>query len=244
MQARGPAVDNRKLCTNQEDIAELRPVTQIPRQRFVSCAQPRGTRGDAVIYGLDVSSAQGLIVRRLPWPWDRGAIPHSFRAAVIVLCRELGVISRVEGSTIRRRAARACDSDRAVERLHSALNAAGHVVDPEWFSGMTLAASFRFLHELRQVWEHRVGIDDEQRALLCPPDGDLFRELRNAPRPVPPAMVERQVLSLSERLVTGSSDQALRELGALYVVGCLTLVYPRAANAFPWLAASFAYARA
>ena len=151
MQARGPAVDNRKLCTNQEDIAELRPVAQIPRQRFVSCAQPRGTRGDAVIYGLDVSSAQNLIVRRLPWPWDRGTIPHSFRAAVIVLCRELGMISRVEGSTIRRRAARACDSDRAVERLHSALNAAGHVVDPEWFSGMTLAASFRFLHELRQV---------------------------------------------------------------------------------------------
>jgi hypothetical protein len=53
--------------------------------------------------------------------------------------------------------------------------------------------------------------------------------------------VKKMILEIMEKLVNSGIDQDSKSLGAIYVLGSLTLVNSDAATSIPWLFQSFAY---
>ena len=101
----------------------------------------------------------------------------------------------------------------------------------------------KFVRELCDIWNYRSQITPDIKRKICPPNGDPFRNLSMPYIHTEGNMsnVKKVVLEVLEKLVNSGIDKDSKSLGAIYVLGGLTLVNQEAASSLPWLYQSMSY---
>jgi hypothetical protein len=127
--------------------------------------------------------------------------------------------------------------------LFQNIDALGNYSSPNWFLSLNRTLTIKMLRELLDIWNYRAQITSETRRKICPPSGilstnvtlySIFNE-QNLCR------MKRYILEIMERLVNSGVDQDSRYLGAIYILGALTIVNQEASTALPWLFQTFSY---
>jgi hypothetical protein len=116
----------------------------------------------------------------------------------------------------------------------------GNYTDMAWFMGLTQHGWISLIENIFDIWIYRSQLPEETRREFFPPNGKPFVGVRiDRVRVMTLKELKETALSIIKRFVQTSPNEELRKLGALYVLGALTLVCPPAATAMPWLYESF-----
>jgi hypothetical protein len=247
--ASGPAYNDRSLCVNDTDFYSMEPMSDIPRNQFISVKD-----GSGMVYGFDIMSLHTYHAAELKSgrikqdgslinPYTRMQLPLMLCHQMIrkiFLTRVLGVdcIIEVEPEPVQSAEQQA---DQLLFIVFQQINAHGHYADSAWFGELTGVQILRFMRELADIWNYRAQIIPQLKLEICPPNGDPFRYIDLRYMHPDPAIVKHAGIQLMNTFVTSGTTQDSRGLGAYYVLSALTLVSQSARNAMPWLYESVMY---
>lgn len=224
----------RHKCTNETDFYSLDNLTEVPYEQFFAFKDVSGH-----IYGWDIASLWNLLVRTKPgeklvnpyncqpFPQDVwSSLNHVFRLSKVL---KINVNFNVD---VDETYTNSFESKLLSTFQH--INSLGNYTDHNWVLNLNLTQLNRFLHELRDIWIHRAGIDNNTRNLICYhfPFANYnlnlvdFNTLR-----------EIALVTIINLVYKGQTEE-YQQLGAMYVLTALTIVSEDAANSLPWLYAS------
>jgi len=242
----GPAVTNRKLCTNTDDFITMDPVEEINFHQFISYKDE-----DGFIYGFDIISLHNLFLKSkdiesIRNPYNRNLIPESVVKTIKSIIK-LSRILKVHINLHYEDDTQNISNEKMVElralSLFQNIDALGNYSNSHWLLSLNRTQLIKFLRELADIWNYRAQITPETKRSICPPSGDPFRNLNMHYIHSEQNMtnVKKVVLELLEKIVNSGVDRDSKALGACYVLGSLTLVNEEAATSIPWLFQSFGY---
>ena len=238
----GPAYKDRSLCTNDTDFYSLEPLKEIPLNSFFSFED------NGFIYGFELSSIYNLFKENnyfdVENPYTRKIMDNSIFMKIcrivkvskilnikIDLCIERVLPYNNLESVLKMRAL----------KLFQYIDRLGNYSSDEWFLSLSNIKLIRFLRELEDIWDYRACITPQNKLRICYPSGNPFiginiMNLRFIENIIKLKII---VLNIMENFVYSGVDDTYRNLGAMYVLGALTIVNENAANALPWLYESF-----
>jgi hypothetical protein len=242
----GPAAINRSLCTNTEDFITMDPLKEINFHQFLSYKDV-----DGFIYGFNIISLHNLFLKSddiefIKNPYNRNNIPEYVVKTIKSLIR-ISRILRVQINLDYEDDSQNVSMEKAVElralSLFQNIDALGNYSNSQWFLSLNRSQLIRFIRELTDIWNYRAQITNETKRNICPPNGDLFRNLSIGyiHNEVNLHNVKKVIIEILEKLVNCGIDKDSKALGAYYVLGALTLVNENAATSLPWLFQSFGH---
>ena len=242
----GPAVNNRKLCTNTDDFITMEPIEEINYHQFISYKDE-----DGFIYGFDIISLHNLFLKskendQIKNPYNRNTIPESAIKNIKSVVR-LSRILKIHVNLHYEDDSQNVSYEKAVELrtldLFQNIDALGNYSSPQWFLSLNRNQMIKMVRELIEIWNYRAQLTNEIKRAICPPNGDPFRNLsiQYIHTESNITNVRKVVLEILEKLVNSGTEKDNKALGAYYVLGCLTLVNTEAATSLPWLFQSFSY---
>ena len=248
----GPAVRDRKLCTNTNDFITMEPIEEVSFHQFLSYKDV-----DGFVYGFDIISLYNLFLKskmktastnvtpEVLNPYNRNPIPQTVLKDIKTILKIAKILDMVielqyEDDTIGLSVGKTIEL-RALT-LFQNIDALGNYSDCQWFLSLNKRDLIKFTRELYEIWSYRSQINQETKYNICPL-GDPFRYLSmsyiHAESNV--SNIQKVILNVLENLVNTGLDKDSKTLGAYYVLGALTLVNESAATALPWLFQSFGY---
>jgi len=130
-----------------------------------------------------------------------------------------------------------------VVALFQTINSLGNYADLQWFLDLDIYRLLKFFKELNDIWSFRSQLSEISQQSICPPFGNPFRNIHffrfNYNSNI--FLVQQELLTVLERMVTTGIDKDSQTLGSYYVLCALTLVSHDAAVALPWLYESVQY---
>jgi hypothetical protein len=242
----GPAAIKRSLCTNTDDFITMEPLEEINFHQFLSYKDV-----DGFIYGFDIISLHNLFLKSkdiesIKNPYNRNNIPEYVVKTIKSILR-ISRILKVYINLHYEDDSQNVSNEKAVElralSLFQNIDALGNYSDSKWFLSLNRTQLIRFIRELCDIWNYRAQITNETKRNICPPNGDLFRNLSMTYIHTEDNLynVRKVILEILEKLVNCGIDKDSKSLGAYYVLGALTLVNENAATSLPWLFQSFGY---
>jgi len=242
----GPASLNRKMCTNSGDFITMEPVEEINFHQFLSYKD-----NDGFIYGFDIISLHNLFLKSkdidsVQNPFNRSLIPESVIKTIKSLIR-LSRILKIHINLHYDDDTESLPVEKIVElralSLFQTIDSLGNYSSPQWFLSLDKMHLIKYVRELIDIWNYRSQIDNETKRKICPPHGDPFRHFNMTYIHTESNLhnVKKVILEVMEKLVNSGVDNDSKSLGAIYVLGSLTLVNSEAATSIPWLFQSFAY---
>jgi hypothetical protein len=242
----GPAAIKRSLCTNTDDFITMEPLEEINFHQFLSYKDV-----DGFIYGFDIISLHNLFLKSkdiesIKNPYNRNNIPEYVVKTIKSILR-ISRILKVYINLHYEDDSQNVTNEKAVElralSLFQNIDALGNYSDSKWFLSLNRTQLIRFIRELCDIWNYRAQITNETKRNICPPNGDLFRNLSMTYIHTEENLynVRKVILEILEKLVNCGIDKDSKSLGAYYVLGALTLVNENAATSLPWLFQSFGY---
>lgn len=242
----GPAYLKRSLCTNNSDFYSLEPLSKIPFHQFFSFKDD-----DGFIYGFEISSIYHLFKENnyfdVENPYNRKIMNNGQFLKIchivslskllkfkINLCIENDIPEMSVEKTLQLRSL----------DLFQYINQLGNYSSDEWFLSLSKPKLIKFLKELEDIWDYRASITSQNKIRICPPTGNPFlginiSNLRFIENLIKLKMI---VLNIMENFIYSGIDETYQNLGAIYVLGALTIVNENAASALPWLYESFSIA--
>jgi len=242
-QLHGPAVLNRKLCTNSDDFVSMEPVDEINFHQFISYKDI-----DGFIYGFDINSLHNLFLKSgddIKNPYNRNLIPEMVFKNIRSLIR-LSKILRIDINLNFEDDTKKVSNEKAIElkalSLFQMIDLLGNYSNANWFLSLNRFQLIRFIRELIDIWNYRAQIPNETKRNICPL-GDPFRHLSIQYMHTEQNLwnVKKVLLDIIEKFVNSGTDRDSKALGAYYVLGALTLVNQEAATSLPWLFQSVNY---
>jgi len=242
----GPASLNRKICTNSGDFITMEPVEEINFHQFLSYRDV-----DGFIYGFDIISLHNIFLKSkdiesVQNPYNRSLIPESVIKTIKSLIR-LSRILKIHINLHYEDDTESLSVEKVVElralTLFQNIDSLGNYSNPQWFLSLDKMQLIKFVRELIDIWNYRSQIDNETKRNIYPPHGDPFRHFNMTYIHTESNLhnVKKVILEVMEKLVNSGVDKDSKSLGAIYVLGSLTLVNSEAATSIPWLFQSFAY---
>ena len=240
----GDAYLNRNLCTNDNDFYTLDPLNEIPLHQFFSFKDI-----DGFIYGFEISSIYNLFKENnfvnVVNPYNRKKMDDKIYTN---LCRiiKLSNILKTKINLCIEKDMPDIGSDKALQlrtlELFQFIDRLGNYSSNEWFLSLSKIKLIRFLRELEDIWEYRASISFQNKIKICPPNGNPFLGINilNLRYIEHDLKLKFFVLNIIEKFVYSGIDETYQNLGAMYVLGALTIVNEQAAIAMPWLYESFA----
>jgi hypothetical protein len=239
----GPALINRKLCTNSTDFVSLEPIEEINFHQFISYRDE-----DGFIYGFDMTSLFNLITKgnNITNPYNRSLIPKYILDNVKLIIKfskilKIQIVLNLEDDT------QNMSTEKVIElrtlTLFQNIDALGNYSNPQWFLSLNRNQIIKLIREIADIWNYRAQLSIETKRNICPPNGDPFRNLSMSyvHTEININNVRKVVLEVLEKLVNNGIDKDSKSLGAYYVLGALTLVNMEAATSLPWLFQSVNY---
>jgi len=239
----GPAYHNRSHCVNDTDFYSMEPMSDIPRNQFISFKDEVG-----VVYGFDIMSLYTYYESEMKNgqpnpsnPYNRTPFPLTLRRQMnrkIRLTNLMGVTCTLEVEPEPVMSTQQQD-EQLLFLAFQQINSHGHYADSAWFSELNAVQTMRFMRELADIWNYRAQIMPQTKQEICPPNGDPFRymDLRYMQHDT----IKHDGIQLINAFVTSGTTRDSRGLGAYYVLSALTLVSQSAQNAMPWLYESVVY---
>lgn len=235
-------------CVNDQDFYSFEPLTEINKFQLICVTEPEGS-----VYGFDLASIvqyKNKLDAGSPFtnPYTRSPLERSFikELAKIESAAKLQIIPTVFDLDKPDEEILSLPYEKKVEMkaisLFQHINSLGNYSDSSWFLQLSRRRVLRLLQELYDIWNFRLNIRRETKRTICPPAGTPF-DLGINIRTATTSDVELRdiVLSVFENFVYRGEDRDAQGLGAMYVLGALTLVSPVAAEALPWMYQSFVY---
>jgi hypothetical protein len=243
----GPAYHSRSMCVNDTDFYSMEPMSNIPRNQFISFKDDTG-----VVYGFDVMSLYTYYESELSNtgqstpsnPYNRMPFPHMLRSQMyrkIKLTHLLGVACTIEVEPEPVLSVQQQD-EQLMFLVFQQINSHGHYADTVWFGELNGMQIMRFMRELADIWNYRAQIMTHVKQEICPPNGDPFRSVDLRMDGYTHAdSIKRAGIQIMNTFVSSGVTRDSRGLGAYYVLSALTLVSQPARNAMPWLYESVMY---
>ena len=242
----GPASFNRKICTNSGDFITMEPVEEINFHQFLSYKD-----NDGFIYGFDIISLHNLFLKSkdidsVQNPFNRSLIPESVIKTIRSLIR-LSRILKIHINLHYEDDTKSLSVEKVVElralSLFQNIDSLGNYSNPQWFLSLDRMNLIKFVRELMDIWNYRSQITNETKRNIIPPHGDPFRHFNMTYIHTESNLynVKKIILEVMEKMVNSGIDTDSKSLGAIYILGGLTLVNSDAATSIPWLFQSFAY---
>ena len=237
---RGPGYLTKKECINSTDFMTLDKLKDIPDKQFYSYQDT-----DGFIYGFDICSLYNLLIDRTCKnrnPYNRKVLPPKIHYDLKKIVRLSEVVNRKINLHIDEK----LPSDKEIEfktiDIFQLLDNLGHTTDHAWFLTLSRNRLLRYIRELYDIWTYRAQMLPETRLKVCPPNGkpfgdESFAALDNRTLDY----IQKYILKVMKKFISLGEDEANRKVGAMYVLGALTIVNNNAAMAFPWLYQSFAH---
>jgi len=240
----GPAIMDRKICTNANDFISMEPIEEINFHQFISYKDT-----DNFIYGFDITSLHNLFLKsgdEIKNPYNRNMIPEFIFKNIRQLIR-LGKILKININLEFEDDTNKISNEKAVElralALFQNIDSLGNYSNVKWFLTLNRSQLIKLIRELIEIWNYRAQLPVQTKRNICPPMGDPFRNLSipyiNAEENL--WNVRKVILKVLENFVNSGIDKDSKALGAYYVLGSLTLVNSEAATSLPWLFQSVNY---
>ena len=240
----GPAIMERKICTNTDDFVTMEPIDEINFHQFISYKDT-----DGFIYGFDITSLHNLFLKsgdEIRNPYNRNLIPETVFKNIRTLIRyskilKININLNFEDDT------KKLSNEKGIElkavTLFQQIDALGNYSNANWFLSLNRNQLIKFIRELMDIWQYRAQLPVQTKRNICPPIGDPFRTLSiqyvNTEQNL--WNVKKVLLDVMEKFVNSGIDKDSKALGAYYVLGALTLVNSEAATSLPWLFQSVNY---
>ncbi len=238
----GPALIDRKICTNDTDFFTMDDMIEIPATQFYSYRDE-----DDFVYGFNIVSLYNLIQKeglRAKNPYNRSEFDSKVKenvSSMIRISKTLKIPIEIELKN------EVMDPVKRMElkilELFQTMNSYGNYANSEWFSDLSRNAHIRFARELVDIWNYRALLTAAKKQEICPPHGTPFlgtpyftNVANNAS--LTNLSIETLVkynVQIIENLVKSAVHVDNKMLGTFYVLSALTLVSQPARDAMPWL---------
>lgn len=236
--SRGPALFNRDICTNNTDFFTMDDIKDLSNNQFFSYKDV-----DGFIYGFDILSLYNLIKKGgngVKNPYNRNIIPtHVITTlkSLVRLSKILKIPMELIITDINQDLPKQKSVDLRALDLFQNIDALGNYSMPSWFLSLNRSQLVKFTRELIDIWEYRAQLSNSVKVNICPPSGNPFSQYRIQIIQTETNLqnIQKYILEILEKLVNTGIDNEHKSLGAIYVLGALTLVNPDAAEALPWL---------
>jgi hypothetical protein len=238
----GPALMNRKICTNDADFFTMDDMIEIPATQFYSYRDD-----DNFVYGFDIVSLYNLIKKEglcAKNPYNRNEFDNKVKENVMNMIRISKVLKIPVDIDIKNEV---MDPVKRMElkilELFQTMNSYGNYANSEWFSQLPRNLHIRFARELVDIWNYRALLTVAKKQEICPPHGNPFlgtpyyiNVASNAAlNNISNETLVKYNVQIIENLVKSAVDIDNKMLGTFYVLSALTLVSQSARDAMPWL---------
>tara|TARA_R110001592_G_scaffold9607_15_gene50919 strand:- start:6664 stop:7752 length:1089 start_codon:yes stop_codon:yes gene_type:complete len=238
----GPGFYNRARCTNDCDFVTLDDISSIPYTQFFSFEDD-----DKFIYVFDILSIYNLYMKNKTQPsnpFSTKIIDNTVYTNMmnfIKYSRLLGFEINIDYQTLEE-----MDEtkrlDRRILNLFLNMDSLGNYTDMTWFTSLNRCKLIKFARELHDIWHFRASLTPETKREISPPFGNPFisvdiHHIHNFSF----LLIKRLLVTIMEEFVNKGIDDNSKTLGCYYVLACLTLVNPSAAETLPWLYESVNY---
>jgi hypothetical protein len=238
----GPALMNRKICTNDTDFFTMDDMAEIPTTQFYSYRDE-----DDFVYGFNIVSLHNLIQKegtRAKNPYNRNEFDNKVKVNVLNMIRLSKVLKiPIEIELKNEVMDPAKRMELKILDLFQTMNSYGNYANSEWFMDLPRNLHIRFARELVDIWNYRALLTVAKKQEICPPHGSPFlgtpyftnivnnTTLNNLSNET----VVKYNVQIIENLVKSAVDIDNKMLGTFYVLSALTLVSQPARDAMPWL---------
>ena len=245
----GPALKNRRLCVNKEDFFLFEDVADIHIDQFFSFKDK-----DNFIYGFDIVSIYNLFQNAIKKggrnekvlnPYNRKEIDKNVLKEVHNLIKLSKTLKRDISIEIPKEEE---ENEEAVIKgriinIFQNIDLLGHYTQTQWFSTLSIHQLKQFLRELCDIWSYRAQLSLATKMSIYPPSGDPFQNIYGGTyvglvqlnSAINILDVQKNCLTVMERMVNSGTNNDYKNLGAYYVLTALTTVSQEAALALPWL---------
>jgi hypothetical protein len=238
----GPALADRKICTNDTDFFTMDDMSEIPTTQFYSYRDE-----DDFVYGFNIVSLYNLIQKegmRAKNPYNRSEFGNKIKDNVwsmIRISKALKIPIEIELKN------EVMDPAKRMElkilELFQTMNSYGNYANSEWFTELPRNSHIRFARELVDIWNYRALLTGAKKQEICPPHGTpflgtpYFTNMANngVLNNLSNETVVKYNVQIIENLVKSAVDIDNKMLGTFYVLSALTLVSQPARDAMPWL---------
>ena len=238
----GPALMDRKICTNDSDFFTMDSMSEIPVNQFYSYKD-----NDGFIYGFNIVSLHNLLLKegsRASNPYNRNEFDNKLKENVskmVKISRILKIPIEIEiKNEIMDPAKR---MELKILELFQTMNSYGNYANSDWFIDLSKNQHIRFARELVDIWNYRALLTNVKKQEICPPHGTPFLgtpyfanvvnniSLNN----ISNETIVKYNVQIIENLIKSALDIDNKMLGTFYVLSALTLVSQPAREAMPWL---------
>lgn len=232
----GPLIFCRSETNNPFDFFSSDPVEEIPLRDFISFVDTDG-KG----YAMDVKSAISLVDHaktsgETPTnPFNRAPLPALFLRR---LARATRATNAAGWETLKPKteaeklSLSATDLFRSMEDL-------GYYTDPAWILDLTRCQLQQLYIELADIWYHRAGLSGADRSRIVPLPARAFPLPVTTVLIMQPKALKPLLIDVCRTLVATASARSDKQLGAMYILGALSLVCQATGVGYPWLTDMF-----
>lgn len=244
IQSRGVGFRNKAVCVNDSDFLSLDSLTEIPHYQFFSFQDEEGH-----IYGFDVRSAFTLLnqgksgknKKEILNPYNRKEIPIDVLNSLksnISYSKMLKYPVEIESTPTAIELSLTPEQifNQELVSILQTMDELGNYTNISWFSELTHIKWIQFIKQIYDIWIYRSQLEKSVRTEFFPPNGKPFSKIKIGNLiHLSFDEVKNIGLTIMKRFVQSSPNDELRKLGAMYVLGALTIVCHEAATAMPWL---------
>ena len=238
----GPALMNRKICTNDSDFFTMDDMSEIPVNQFYSYKD-----NDGFVYGFNIVSLHNLLIKegiKASNPYNRNIFDNKLRDNVsnmIKISKVLNIPIEIEIKN------EIIDPVKRMElkilELFQTMNSYGNYANSDWFINLSKSSHIRFARELVDIWNYRAMLTNIKKQEICPPHGTPFLGTPyftnivhdNVLNNISNETIIKYNVQIIENLIKSAVDNDNKMLGSFYVLSALTLVSQPARDAMPWL---------
>jgi hypothetical protein len=245
----GEGAINKKMCVNETDFSNLDNLDSINFTQLFTYKD----KIDNQYYGFHINSLATLINKsdksdnnknNIYNPYTRNIIPVQELQNFITLLR----LSKILNINIENNNDDFSNITKdqlfklKVTKLFQTIDELGNYTDTDWFLKLNQYELMKFISELMDVWVYRANINLEEKRKILPPDANLQTYI-GIPLELLHTLSFKKLQKLSykiiKKLVTKGIDKSSKNLGAIFVLGTLTIINKDAAGSLPWLYESF-----
>jgi hypothetical protein len=219
---------------NDTDFYSLDYIKDVSYEQFYAFKDVGGH-----VYGWDIASLWNLLIRTKPGekllnPYNCQPFPADMWASLNIIIRLSKILKINTKFTVDVDESYMNSFESKLLSTFQHINSLGNYTDHNWVLDLDFIQLKRFLQELTDIWNHRAGLDNTTRNLIC----FQFQFVNYNINHVQFDELREIVLGTIMNMVYKGQNAEYQQLGAMYVLTALTIVSPSAANSLPWLYAS------
>lgn len=231
---RGPALFNRSLCNNADDIYLFEPIKNIHINDFFSLNDK-----DGFIYGFHIESIYNYIESnrdkdQITNPYNKNPIGPQVLADIENLyrhCKTLGFHDKItnelptdEKFVIRNK----------VLTVFQQMDKLNNYTDIEWFMGLTHIQLLKLLANIKDLFEYRLQLSGSKKYKIVK-NGQIFIKANSIYKHMQFQLLRHTIIDEFSRLINEGETRDDQYLGSLIILTGLVELVPSCAQAYPWL---------